>query len=115
MLYLYYWDGKLKDAPHKFPESAEIVRENNNWTHKIDGTNGYSSTTERLKRLLQKNTKTNVDFHVLTNCLHLAESYKYVFVYNEEHVTWVFVEDKSILRKGLNKHGKAHNAHSAQQ
>lgn len=103
MLYLYYWDGKLKDAPHKYPDSVGLVREYNEWTHKIDGTNGYTSTTERLKRLAQKNEKTNVDFYVLTNCLHLAESHKYVFVYNAEHSTWVFVEDKSILRKGVNQ------------
>ena len=97
MVYLYYWDGKLKDAPHKVPESAGLVRQYNNWTHKIDGTNGYTSTTERLKRLVEKNKKTNVDFHVLTNCLHLAETHKHVFACTAE-LPWVLVEDKSILK-----------------
>lgn len=101
MLYLYYFDGKLKNAPHKYPNSVGQVRSDNVWTHKIDATNGYSATTARLKRLIESNQKTNVDFHILTNCLWLAENYKYVFVYNAQFSTWVLVEDKKVLKARL--------------
>ena len=101
MLYLYYFDGKLKDAPHKYPESVGQVRADNKWTHKIDATNGYSLTVKRFNTLKAKSENIVTDLHVLTNCLHLAENHKYVFIPNKQFSTWVLVEDKKALRKGL--------------
>ncbi len=98
MLYLYYFDGKLKDAPIKFPNSAKIVQDLNKWTHKIDATNGYSSTVKRFNALKAKSEKSVTDLHVLTNCLHLAENHKYVVISNKQFFTWVLVGDKEELR-----------------
>lgn len=103
MLYLYYFDGKLKDAPIKFPNSAKIVQDLNKWTHKIDATNGYSSTVKRFNALKVKSEKIVTDLHVLTNCLHLAENHKYVFIPNKQFSTWVLVEDKEKLRTVVKK------------
>lgn len=103
MLYLYYFDGKLKDAPIKFPNSAKIVQDLNKWTHKIDATNGCSSTVKRFNALKAKSKKSIEDLHILTNCLWLAENHKYVFVPNKQFSTWVLVEDITELRTVIKK------------
>lgn len=99
MLYIYYYDGKLKDAPHKYPDSVGQARTDNLWTHKIDATNGYSSTIKRFNALKAKSEKSVEDLHILTNCLWLAENHKYVFIPNKQFSTWVFVEDIKELRR----------------
>lgn len=103
MLYLYYYDGKLKDAPIKFPNSAKIVQDLNKWTHKINATNGYSTTVKRFNALKVKSEKSIEDLHILTNCLWLAENYDYVFIHNKQFSTWVFVEDIKELRTVVKK------------
>lgn len=82
MLYLYYWDGKLKNAPPKFDSESEIVQKLNKWTAKIDATNGYTNCTDRLLHYCTKAYQNkDKDYHILTNSHSLLKDMTYLCNY----------------------------------
>lgn len=93
MVYLYYCDGKLRNAPTKMQSDSEIVERLNKWTKKIDAANGYTNCMSRFTKLYDER-QPDKDYHILTNSrsiyLYATEVYDIViFTYNSDIDRWV--------------------------
>ena len=93
MVHLYYYDGKLRNAPTKMQSESEIVEQLNKWTKKIDAANGYTNCMNRFTKLYNESDPDR-DYHVVTNS---HDIYSYALnVYNI--IVFVYVPDSDSWR-----------------